>query len=136
VARRPARRKAKRTYHRDARGRFAPAPNAAEAQKKRKRRRRAAGAVVVAGAVAGSQVHPTSRTRTGLARRRIVRGHIERARADHERLASIRARAFPTSVMTARPFNAKAARAEVRKLTKGYRKGVKSVRKAARRTRR
>lgn len=135
MARRPVRRKAKRTYHRDAHGRFAPAPGAAEAQKKRKRRRRAAGAVVVAGAVAGSQVHPTSRTRTGLARRRIVGRHVQRARADHAKLSSLRARAFPTTVMTARPFNAKAARAEGRKLTKSYRKGIKSVRKARRKQR-
>jgi hypothetical protein len=67
-----------------------------------------------------------------VARRRIVRGHVERARAYHERLVSIRARAFPTTAVTGRPFNAKAARAEGRKLTKGYRKGVKTQRKARR----
>lgn len=135
MARRPVRRKAKRTYYRDARGRFAPAPGA-EAQKRLKRRRAAAGVTVAVGAVAATQAHPTSRTRTGLARRRIVRGHVERARADHAHLASIRARAFPTSVMTARPFNARAARAEGRRLTAGYRKKrVKSEGKATRKSR-
>lgn len=51
---------------------------------------------------------------TGGPRRRIERTHVARARADHAKLSSLRASAFPTSVMSPRPFNAKAARAEAR----------------------
>lgn len=137
MARRPVRRTGKRVYVRDARGRFAPTGHNAttEDEKRKKRRRRAAvaGSTVVAGAVAGSQVHPASRTRTAVQRRRIVRRHVERARADHERMTSLRARAFPTTAVTGKPFNAKAARREGRKLTKGYRKQIKRTRKARRR---
>lgn len=93
-----------------------------------------AGSAVAVG-VAGSQVRPTSRTRTTLQRRRIVARHVERARADHAKLSSLRAQAFPTTAVTGGPFNAEAARADGRTLTKGYRKGVKSVRKAARKSR-
>jgi hypothetical protein len=139
VARRPVRRKAKRTYHRDARGRFAPTGHdtTAEEEKRRKRRKRAAvaGSAVAVSAVAVSQTHPASRTRTAATRRKIVRGHVARAGADHAKLSSLRARAFPTTAVTGKPFNAKTARREGRKLTKGYRKGVKSVRKARRKER-
>lgn len=134
--RRPARRAAKRIYHRDARGRFAPTGTTADEQKKRKRRRAAvAGSAVAAGAVAASQVHPASRTRTAVTRRRLVARHVTRAAADHAKLSSLRARVYPTSVMTGKPFNAKAARREGRRLTKGYRRGVKKLRKAARKSR-
>lgn len=51
---------------------------------------------------------------TGGPRRRIERAHVARARADHAKLSSLRASAFPTSVMSARPFNAGAAKAEAR----------------------
>lgn len=133
--RRPGRRRAKRAYRRDARGRFAPTGGVASNDDKRKRKRRraaVAGSAVAVGAVAGSQVRPTSRTRTAVQRRRIVSRHVERARVDHERLTSIRARAFPTSVVTGPKFDAKTARREGQRLTTGYRKGVKTVRKAAR----
>jgi hypothetical protein len=134
--RRPGRRRAKRTYHRDARGRFAPAPGGpSDDDKRRKRRRTAAGVTVAVGAVAATQAHPASRTRTAVTRRRIVKGHVARARADHAKLSSLRAKAFPTTAVTGKPFNAKAARAEGRTLTKGYRKSVKSVRKASRKSR-
>src|SRR6478609_8003076 len=118
------RRSGKRTYHRDARGRFAPTGTTTDDPKKKRRRRRraaVAGSAVAVGAVAGSQVRPTSRTRTAVARRRIVTRHVERARADHERLTSLRARAFPTTAVTGKAFDASAARREGRKLTTGYR---------------
>ena len=90
---------------------------------------------VAVGAAAATQAHPASRTRTAATRRKIVGKHVARARADHAKLSSLRARAFPTTAVTGKPFNAKAARDEGRKVTKGYRKGVKSVRKAARKSR-
>lgn len=125
-----------RTYHRDARGRFASTgASTAEDAKRKKRRRTAAGVTVAVGAVAATQARPASRIRTAATRRRIVKGHVARARADHAKLAGLRARAFPTSALTGRPFNAKAAKAEGRKLTKGYRKSVKAQRKAARKSR-
>lgn len=129
--RRPGRRRSKRVYRRDARGRFAPTGSVASDENKRKRRRRAAvaGSAVAVGAVAGSQVRPTSRTRTTVARRRIVRRHVARAGADHERLTSLRARVDPISAVTGAKFDAKAARAEGRKLTSGYRRQVKRTRK-------
>jgi hypothetical protein len=68
-------------------------------------------------------------------RDRIVKGYVARARADHAKLSSLRARTFPTTAVTGKPFNAKAARREGRKLTKGYQKGVKKVRKATRKSR-
>jgi hypothetical protein len=125
--RRSGRRRAKRVYRRDTRGRFASTGSAASDDDRRKRRRRAAvtGSAVAVGAVAGSQVRPTSRTRTAAQRRRIVSRHVERARADHERLTSLRARAFPTTAVTGKAFDAAAARREGRKLTTGYRHQVK-----------
>lgn len=51
---------------------------------------------------------------TGGPRRRIERAHIARARADHAKLSSLRASAFPTSAVSAKPFNVKAARAEAK----------------------
>lgn len=137
--RRPGRRRAKRTYRRDARGRFASTGSVAsddeQTKRKRRRRRRAtvAGSAVAVSAVAGSQVRLTSHTRTAAQRRRIVARHVERARADHERLTSLRARVDPTTAVTGRRFDAKAARAEGRKLTAGHRRQVKRVRSARRR---
>lgn len=126
-------RRRKRVYHRDAHGRFAPASGGStDDDKRRKRRRTAAGVTVAVGAVAATQAHPASRTRTTVQRRRIVKGHVARARADHAKVSSLRARVYPTSAITGRSFNAKAARAEGRKLTRGYRKQVKTVRKPRR----
>ncbi|MDP7704294.1 hypothetical protein [Mycobacterium sp. TY815] len=92
--------------------------------------------VAVAGVVAASQARPASRTRTAAQRRRIVKGHVARAAADHERLTAIRARAFPTTALTGRKFDAQAARAEGRKLTAGYRRQAKQLRKARTRPKR
>jgi hypothetical protein len=64
-----------------------------------------------------------------------VKGHVAWARADHAKLSHLRARTFPTTAVTGKPFNAEAAGAEGRKLTKGYRKSAKNVRKAARKAR-
>jgi hypothetical protein len=127
------RRRARRAYHRDANRRFVPTPGgSSDDDKRRKRRRTAAGVTVAVGAVAATQAHPASRTGTGVTRRRIVKGHVARARTDHAKLSSLRARAFPTTAVTGKPFNARAARAEGRTLTKGYRRQVKTVRKARR----
>lgn len=129
-------RRRKRVYHRDANGRFAGTPGKSNDDDKRRKRRRVAGGVTVAvGAVAATQAHPASRTRTAATRRKIVKGHVGRARADHAHLAGLRSRAFPTTALTGKPFNAHAARAEGRTLTRGYRKQVKSVRKARRKAR-
>jgi hypothetical protein len=130
------RRAARRLPPRDRRGRFtSTGASTTDDDKRKKRRRTAAGVTVAVGAVAATQAHPASRTRTAATRRRIVKGHVARARADHVKLSTLRARAFPTTAVTGKPFNAKAARAEGRTLTKGYRKGVKSVRKARRKSR-
>jgi hypothetical protein len=129
---RRGRRNGRRIYRRDARGRFASTGSATDDPKKKRRRRKrvaVAGSAVAVGAVAGTQVRPTSRTRTAVQRRRIVKGHVGRARADHERLTSLRARVFPTSVVTGAKFDAKAAYREGRKLTAGHRKQVKRIRK-------
>lgn len=129
-------RRSARTYHRDSRGRFASTgASTADNEKRRTRRRTVAGVTVAVGAVAASQARPASRTRTTVARRRIVKGHVSRARADHAKLAGMRARVYPTTALSRTPFNAKAAKAEGLALTKGYRKSVKSVRKAARKSR-
>jgi hypothetical protein len=122
----------KRVYHRDARGRFASAAGGSPESRKRKRRRTAAGLTVAVGAVAASQAHPASRTRTGITRRKIVRRHVARASADHQRHISRRNRVFPTEAIRARRFDAKAAKAEGRRLTARYRKQVKTVRKRRR----
>jgi hypothetical protein len=139
--RRPGRRRSsKRTYRRDAHGRFASAGTVAaeDTKRKRKRRRRAAvaGSTVVAGAVVASQARPASRTRTAVQRRRIIRRHVARTAADHEHLASVRTRVFPTTAVTGKGFDADAAKQEGRRLTKGYRKRAKTVRKASRKSRR
>ncbi|MDV7316966.1 hypothetical protein, partial [Mycolicibacterium fortuitum] len=105
----------------------------------RRQRAAKAGAVTVAVVIVASQAHPASRTRTAPTRRRIERAHVARARADHAKLSSLRASAFPTSAISARPFNAGAAKAEARKLTSGYRgqvKAAKATRHAGRRVRR
>jgi hypothetical protein len=73
---------------------------------------------------------PLDHPRTAIQRHRIVRNHVTRAAADHEHLASLRAKVFPTSVMTGPRFDVSAARREGRKLTVGYRKQVKRVRRA------
>jgi len=126
--------RSQRTYARDARGRFASTGGTTtdDDERQRKRRRTAAGVTVAVGAVAATQARRSSRTRTALTRRRIVKAHVGRARADHVKLSSLRAKVDPTSVMRPRRFDAKAARAEGRQLTKGYRKQVKTVRKASR----
>lgn len=134
--RRIKRRSARRTYRRDAHGRFAPTGTVASqtTQRQRKRRRRAAvaGTAVAVGALAGSQARPTSRTRTGVQRRRIVRRHVARAASDYEHLAHVRARAFPTTALSGAAFDRDAATREGKRLTEGYRKQVRSQRKARR----
>jgi hypothetical protein len=132
---------ANRVFRRDAKGRFAstgsanaPSPDAA----RRKRRRRAglAGTAVAATAVAASQVHPASRTRTAITRRKLVAGHVARVASDHRRMVTLTARALPHRVTTGARLPAlarKAARAEGRTLTRGYRRQVKRVRKTRRR---
>jgi hypothetical protein len=87
-----------------------------------------AGSPLAAG-VAASQARPASHTRTAAQRRRMVKRHVERARADHERLASIRARVFPTTAVTGKQFDASAARREARRLTAGHRQQVKRARR-------
>lgn len=91
-----------------------------------------AGLTVGAAVAIATQAHPASRTRTAPARQRINRAHVARARADHAKLTSLRASAFPTSVMSAPAFNAQAARREARTLTAGYRGQVKAVRRIRR----
>jgi hypothetical protein len=95
---------------------------ATEAQKKRKRRRKAAvtGSAVAAGAVVATQAHPASRTHSAIQRRKLVKRHVARAQADHDRLASLPAKVFPTTAVTGPWFNPSAARREARKLTAGY----------------
>jgi hypothetical protein len=139
----PGARRGRRSQPRDSRGRFrstgaapstagGPAPD----DRKRTHRRAAAGAVVAVGVVAASQTRPASRSRTTVQRRRIVNRHVSRAAADHARQVSRRNRVFPTEAMRPARFDAKAARAEGRKLTSGYRKQVKTLRKRARKSRR
>lgn len=123
------RRKGKRVYHRDARGRFAPAPGGPSDRKKKRRRAVMARSAVAVG-VAATQAHPASRTRTGITKRKIVRKHVTRASADHKGNTSRRNRVFPTRAIQVRRFDAKAARREGRTLTAGFRKGVKSVRRS------
>ena len=136
AAKRRRRRSTKRTYRRDAHGRFASTGTAASetARRQGKRRRRAAvaGSVVATGAVVASQVRPASRTRTGVQRRRIVRRHVARAAADHAHLASVRARVFPTTAVTGATFDRDAATREGKRLTEGYRRQIRSQRKARR----
>ncbi|WP_111511871.1 hypothetical protein [Mycobacterium kyogaense] len=86
----------------------------------------------VAVVVVVSQSRPSSRVRTAPARRRIERAHVARARADHAKLVSLRASAFPTSVMNAPAFNANNARREAEALTAGYRSQVKASRRVRR----
>jgi hypothetical protein len=80
-------------------------------------------------------VNALTAARTAATRHKVVKGHVARARADHACNISRRNRVYPTAAINARPFNPKAARAEGRTLTKGYRKGVKTVRKARRKAR-
>lgn len=134
-----------RTYIRDARGRFAASGTTSEvsteaaALKRRVRRRRAvvAGTAAVS-ALAASQVHPASRTRTAVARRKLVKRHVARAASDHRKSVTRRARALPQRVTSGAAFPKsarKAATTEARKLTKGYRRQLKRTRKARRRSR-
>jgi hypothetical protein len=54
---------------------------------------------------------------------------VARAHADHEYLASVRAKAFPTTAVTGRPFDADAARREAKRVTAaGYGQQVNRVR--------
>lgn len=134
-----------RVYRRDARGRFTGSGTTSEVSteaadlKRRVRRRRAvvAGTAAVT-AIAASQVHPASRARTAITRRRIVKRHVARAASDHRRSVTRRARALPhrPTAGAAFPKSArKAATTEARKLTKGYRRQLKRTRKARRRSR-
>lgn len=101
----------------------------ASARKRRRRRRRSsttlavvAGSAAVAGVVIASrQRHPARLTRTEATQRRIVARHVTRARKDHRHLTSLRAKVFPTSVLTAKQFNQDAARREARRILAGYR---------------
>lgn len=137
----------RRRYVRDERGRFASVPGAAQparqpdtarvAALRRHRARRAtrtalAGTVAVATVAVASQAHPTSRTRTMPTRRRIERAHVARAAADHRKLASLRASAFPTSAVGSPAFNPRTAKREARALTAGYRKQVRAARRVRR----
>lgn len=135
-------RRSQRRYARDARGRFASTGASArragddddqDEPTRRRRRAAVAGVSATGAAVAASQVRKTSRTRTAIGRATIVRRHVGRARADHERNAARRARVLPGS--KAAPFDAKAARREGRALTRGYRKQIRSVRSASKRSR-
>lgn len=136
----------RRHYVRDAQGRFASVPGAPVgvdparvAALRRQRARYVTRAGVRTAAVAGSaaiatvavvsQSQPSSRTRTAPVRRRIERAHVARAAADHAKLRSLRASAFPTSVMTAPSFDPRSARAEAQSLTSGYRRQVKAARR-------
>jgi len=74
--------------------------------------------------------NPASIPRTTATRRRIMRAHAARVRADHERLTSLRARVFPESVMTGRPFDEGAARREAKRLMAVYRAQARRVRRA------
>ncbi|SON62255.1 hypothetical protein MSIMFI_03776 [Mycobacterium simulans] len=133
-----------RVYRRDTRGRFTATGTTSEvsteaADLKRRVRRRAlvAGAAAVT-AIAASQVHPASRTRSAVARRRIVKAHVARAASDHRKSVTRRARVLPHRVTPGAAFPKsarKAAHVEARKLTKGYRRQLKRTRKARRRSR-
>ncbi|AQA01888.1 hypothetical protein BVC93_04940 [Mycobacterium sp. MS1601] len=91
-----------------------------------------AGSAAVATVAVVSQSRPSSRTRTAPARRRIERAYVARAKADHAKLRSLRASAFPTSAIGASTFDARSARAEARALTSGYRQQVKAARRVRR----
>lgn len=138
-----------RRYVRDAHGRFARTPSGVSSAKpdparvaalRRQRARRLTRSTVKTAALAGtavavvvaSQSRPSSRVRTAPALRRIERAHVARARADHAKLNSLRASAFPTSVMNAPAFNAHAAHREAKALTVGYRRQVKAARRVRR----
>lgn len=116
-----------------------PAPVAAK-RNRRRRRAAVAGSAVVAGAVAVGQArNPASRTRAAITRRKLVNRHVARAAADHEHLTVLRAKSFPTEVSVAAPFDSaarKAARAEARRLTAGFRRRAKAARKRNRAKRR
>jgi len=129
-----------RVYRRDAKGRFASsgdatAPSSDAAKRKRRRRAGLAGTAVAATALAASQAHPASRTRTTITRRRLVKAHVARTASDHRRIVTLTARSLPHRVTTGAQLPAsarKAARTEGRKLTRGYRRQVKRNRKARR----
>lgn len=90
---------------------------AASAAKRRRKRRKTlavvAGTAFVAGAVASNQAtSQKNRLRANGTHQRIVRRHVARARIHHRRLSALRSRAFPTTALTNRPFDADAARRE------------------------
>lgn len=133
-----------RVYRRDAKGRFAASGTTSEVSteaanlKRLVRRRRAvvAGTAAVT-ALAASQVHPASRTRTGITRRRMMKRHVARVASDHRKSVTRRARALPHRATSGAAFPKsarRAATAEARKLTKGYRHQLKRARKARRRS--
>lgn len=144
---------AHRRFVRDSRGRFASAPGgstssatgraattpeaARRAALRRQRARRVAtttakAGVAVAAVVVASQVRPSSTTRTAPARRRIERAYVARAAADHRKITTLRASAFPTTRLKAPKFDPRAARTEARSLTKGYRGQVRAARRVRR----
>lgn len=103
------------------------------AQKRRKRAGTIIRTAAVAGVVIATQTRPNSITRTQITRRRIVTAHVARARDDHERMISLRAKAFPESIMSAKKFDANAARTEAKRAIDGYHRQPKSVRRIKRR---
>lgn len=133
----------RRQYVRDSKGRFARTPGGSsakarhrtpskarrspakarrsspEAVKRRRRRAVVAGSAVVAGAVGIHQARPGSRTRTAARaaqlRRGVVTRHVARARRDHAHMEALRGWVFPDTGR--RPFDAKAARREGRRIT-------------------
>src|SRR5689334_829622 len=132
---------AHRRIVRDSRGRFATATGSASSPEaarraalRRQRARRVAtttakAGVVVAAVVVASQVRPSSTTRTAPAKRRIERAYVARAAADHRKMTTLRASAFPASRLNAPKFDPLLARAEARSLTKGYRGQVRASRR-------
>lgn len=133
-----------RVYRRDAKGRFASSgtaapttsPDAADLKRRVRRRRAVVAGTAAVTALAASQVHPASRTRAGITRRRIVKRHVARAASDHRKSVTRRARALPHRVTPGAAFPKsarKAATAEARKLTNGYRRQLKRARKARKR---
>jgi hypothetical protein len=139
----------RRRIVRDSRGRFASvpggsnqpakaAPSSADAARRaalrRQRGRRVAkvGVIAVATVAVASQARPASRTRTAPATRRNQRTYVARAAADHRKLTSLRASAFPASRLNAPTFNARTARREAKTLTKGYRRQLRAARRVRR----
>jgi len=103
------------------------------AQKRRKRAVTVVRTAAIAGVVIATQRRPNSITRTQIARRRIVNSHVARAHADHDRMVSLRAKALPETIMTAKKFDAEAARSEAKRVMDGYYRTARPVRRIKRR---